>query len=130
MKISSKKAAVRAVIDVNQSAKKILADMAKLSLDLNELNTFMRLDSEEYKSFSNAYKIRTAGTELIRIDRKLSASVPALKSLSNMKYPEPLFLEEEDEEEEPEEIDKNPHSTSIIDSLPKEEVEEDGEEKI
>jgi SET domain-containing protein len=70
--------------------------------------------------------VKTAATELVRLDRKLSCVQPILKNLSAVKYPEPLF-EEEQEEEEQELIDKNPHlrKLSIIETVPEE--DDDGE---
>jgi len=132
MKISNRDMANRSVKTVNETARKILLEMDKLSSELNELNRFMRVDSEEYESFSNSYKIRTAGTELIRLQRRFSAAVPALKNLSNMKYPEPLFEEDTEKEELAKQVvDKTPKPAkfSIIDSFGKEGEEIENGEK-
>lgn len=126
-KISNKEAAVTVMKTVNDSARKLLADIAKLSSELKELNKFIRTDSEQYESYSNTYHAKNTASELVRLDRKLAGVAPVLKNLSYVKYPEVLF-EEEEIEEELEPIDKNPNkrNLSIIATVPKEDPD-DGE---
>lgn len=111
---------------VNESAKKILVEIIKLSKDLQELSRYSKNDATQQNTFSDSYKLKTASSEFIRFDRKLAIIQPVLKALITAKYPEIEIEENIEEESEP--VDKTPHSKnySIITTVSEE--EEDGEE--
>lgn len=116
-KIQNREEAVQSIKSVNDSAHRIFMEIEKISSELKNVSTYLKLDAEQYNSVFNQYNVRIAGSEMTRLSRKLAQTLPVLKVLMKMRVPN-LVVKEEPEDEPQEElvnkIDKNVDVVSKI----------------
>lgn len=120
MRVTDEESAKVALKDINSDARRLMADFGALQQKLTLLERFFRNDSQRYKVFHNAHSVRVAGSELLRMARKLPQALMLLKQLEGFSFPillkdeEKKLAEEEEKKKELIKINKNVAVPRII----------------
>ena len=108
--IRDEDAARKALAQVNKESLELLQRAAALQEKMNDVQRYFRQSSQGYKNFSNGYNMRTAGSEILYVERAFPKFLSLLKRLANYAHPIITPEEEDDDDAEqssPNKIDKN-----------------------